>query len=243
MRALLIRHPWIDMILDGTKTWEVRGSRTAIRETIALVPSGCGKISGVCELVDCIGPLTANSFRKHAEKAGMRPSEAKLGRYRQTFAWVLAKPKRLKRPVPYEHPSGAVIWVNLDQSVERKITNQLRKSVALQQAQLSKATDPFATGRIVSVEYDNLNPERYDEGVFIGMVVKRIENRMKVVIAYESGEVDIAWLTPHAQDRWIDKTWSAIVTVDDASTVQREAFLRYVPPERLAEMLKDDEAE
>ena len=25
--ALLIRHPWIDMILDGKKTWEIRGSR------------------------------------------------------------------------------------------------------------------------------------------------------------------------------------------------------------------------
>jgi hypothetical protein len=243
MRALLIRHPWIDLILDGEKTWEIRGSRTAIREVIALVPSGCGTIIGTCELVDCIGPLTSHNFRKHAEKAGMRPSEAKLGHYRQTYAWVLAKPRRLKTPVPYEHPSGAVIWVNLDQSVERKVTYQLRKSAALQQAALSQAADPFATGRIVSVEYDDLNPERYAEGIFVGMVVRRIENRMKVVFAYETGEVEIAWLTPHTRDRWIDKTWSAIVTVEDASKEQREAFLRYVSPERLAQLLKDNEGE
>ena len=90
MRALLIRHPHIDKILDCDKTWEIRGSRTNIRGPIALVASGSGTVIGVCELVDCIGPLTANSFRKNAAKAGMRPSEATLGGYRQTYAWVLA---------------------------------------------------------------------------------------------------------------------------------------------------------
>src|ERR1017187_7955597 len=114
MRALLIRHPWIDMILDGGKTWEIRGSRTSVRCQIALIASGSGTVVGVCDLVDCIGPLTANQFRTNAKKAGMRPSEATLGWYRQTYAWVMAKPRRLKHPVPYEHPSGAVIWVRLD---------------------------------------------------------------------------------------------------------------------------------
>jgi hypothetical protein len=31
----------------------------------------------------------------------------------------------LKRPVPYQHPQGAVIWVQLDDEVERKIIQQL----------------------------------------------------------------------------------------------------------------------
>ena len=33
--------------------------------------------------------------------------------YAKTSAWVLAKPKRYARPKPYEHPQGAVIWVNI----------------------------------------------------------------------------------------------------------------------------------
>lgn len=125
IRALLIRHPWVGMILSGRKIWEIRGSRTAIRGTIGLIPSGSGTIAGVCEIVDCIGPLTAAVFRKNAVKAGMRPSRAPLGRYRKTYAWVLAKPRYLKKPVPYKHPSGAVIWVNLDGKVERAIREQL----------------------------------------------------------------------------------------------------------------------
>jgi hypothetical protein len=121
MRALLIRHPWIDKILDGEKTWEIRGSKTSIHGTVALIPSGSGTIIGLCDFVECIGPLSAKMFRKNAAKAGMRPSEATLGRYRNTYAWVLARPKYLKRPVPYKHPSGAVIWVILDGAVERAI--------------------------------------------------------------------------------------------------------------------------
>jgi hypothetical protein len=113
------------MILAGKKSWEIRGSRTSIRETIGLVPSGSGTVIGVCELADCVGPLTAEEFLKNAKKAGMHPSEAKLGLYRKTFAWVLEKPRILKRPVPYPHPSGAVIWVRLDSSVEREIHEQI----------------------------------------------------------------------------------------------------------------------
>ena len=125
LRALLIRRPYINFILDGKKTWEIRGSRTAIRGTIALVQSGSGTVIGLCELVDCIGPLTENSYRQNASKAGIRPKEAKLGRYRQTYAWVMERPRCLNRPVPYCHPSGAVIWVNLDANVQRKIMKEI----------------------------------------------------------------------------------------------------------------------
>jgi hypothetical protein len=125
LRALLIQHPNIDQILDGEKTWEIRGSRTTFRERIALVASGSGTVIGVCNLVECEGPLTANRFRTNAKKAGMRPSECKLGYYRNTYAWVLEKPKSLKTPVPYKHPSGAIIWVKLDPRVERKVLDQL----------------------------------------------------------------------------------------------------------------------
>ena len=125
LRALLIRHPHIDKILAGRKKWEIRGSRTAVRETIALVASGSGTVIGVCDLVACLGPLTATEFRKNANKAGMRPSEAMVRPYRQTYGWVLEKPRTLDKPVPYKHPSGAIIWVRLDPKVERQILKQL----------------------------------------------------------------------------------------------------------------------
>ena len=125
MHALVVRPQWLEKILAGRKTWEIRGSRTAIRGRIGLIPSGSGTVTGVCDLVDSIGPLSAKTFRTNARRAGMHPSEATLGWYDNTYAWVVKSPKRLKNPVPYEHPSGAVIWVILDSKIERAILKQL----------------------------------------------------------------------------------------------------------------------
>ncbi|MGO9775947.1 MAG: ASCH domain-containing protein [Terracidiphilus sp.] len=121
MRALLVRSPWIEQILERKKTWEIRGSRTNVRESVGLIRSGSGMIIGVCDVIDCIPILTDEQFRKNARKAGMKPSEAKLGYYKNTFAWVLANPQYLNKPLPYKHPSGAVIWVNLDARTERAV--------------------------------------------------------------------------------------------------------------------------
>ena len=121
MKALIIRKPWLDRILAGSKTWEIRGSRTKIRETIGLIESRSGTVVGLCDLVDCRGPLTAAEFRQNARKAGMARADAILGGYANTYAWVLANARRLKTPVPYDHPSGAVIWVALDDATERAL--------------------------------------------------------------------------------------------------------------------------
>ena len=119
MRALIIRKPWLDQILAGTKIWEIRGSRTKIRGTVGLIQSQSGMVVGLCELVECFGPLTAEKFRRNARKAGMTAAEAILGGYENTFSWVLANARRFKTPVPYKHLIGAVIWVELDDATVR----------------------------------------------------------------------------------------------------------------------------
>jgi hypothetical protein len=126
MRALVIPEPWVSMILNGDKQWEMRGSPTNIRETIALVPSRSRTVVGVCDLIDCIGPLSENQYRRNARKAGKRPAEATLGYYKNTYAWVMSNPRYLKRPVSYRHPNGAIIWVKLYPGVERTVRAQLR---------------------------------------------------------------------------------------------------------------------
>jgi hypothetical protein len=133
IRTLLIRPEPLIKILQGTKTWEMRGAPTKIRETIGLIPSRSGTVVALCYLVDCIGPLSEKAFRKNAEKAGLRPNEAQLGYYLNTYAWVLANIRLLEKPVPYVHPSGAVIWVRLEGDTEHAIRrlspkNELRQS-------------------------------------------------------------------------------------------------------------------
>ena len=127
IRALLIQPEPLDQILRKKKTWEMRGSRTTIRETVGLIPSRSGTVVAVCDLVDCIGPLSAAQFRKNAARAGLRPCEAQLGYYRETYAWVLANVRILKSPVPYRHPPGAIIWVRLEGETEQTIRRRAPK--------------------------------------------------------------------------------------------------------------------
>lgn len=236
MLALLIRRPSIDFIIGGKQTWDIRGSKTTNRGRIALVPSGSGTVTGVCDLVECLGPLTLDQFRKNADKAALLEQDACLGRYAHTFAWVLANPHRLMKPVPYKHPSGANTWVKLGRRVERKILDQLQTSTPKNKATSLNDSEPFAKGAIVSVWYDD------DDGTFIGLVVRAEGDRMKVVYPYQTVETEIAWLTRHDEkvpNRWIDNTLRVIVQVEEASPSQKEVFQLAIPPVRRKQLLKN----
>lgn len=55
MRALIIREPWIELILSGRKTWEIRGTATSVRGRIGLIRARSGLIVGTPEFVGCEG--------------------------------------------------------------------------------------------------------------------------------------------------------------------------------------------
>lgn len=112
-RALIIKKRWLDLILEGKKTWEIRGSDTNIRGKIFLAESGTGLIVGECELVNSFSLLDEwikpeALFKKHRVD-----DWGKVVKYINPHAWVLARAKRYKKPCPYIHPNGAVIWVKI----------------------------------------------------------------------------------------------------------------------------------
>lgn len=116
-RGLMVREPWARLILDGKKSWEIRGTRTAIRGLIYIIPSGSGRIAGACEIVDVFGPLSVEDMMAHTA-AHLTPADELLLTglpYKNTYAWVLANPQRFEDPIPYKHPSGAITWVDLEE--------------------------------------------------------------------------------------------------------------------------------
>jgi predicted transcriptional regulator len=114
MKGLIIKEKYLNMILEGKKTWEIRSSNTKIRGKIALIQSGSSKIMGYCELVDA-KPLTKDEMLKNTRKhkVSKKVIEEDRLRYKKPHAWILKNAKPLKRSKPYKHPHGAVIWVNL----------------------------------------------------------------------------------------------------------------------------------
>lgn len=117
MRALIIKPEPLERILSGKKTWELRGSRTRIRERIGLIASGSGTIIGEADLVDCIGPLDRTTYEANVSKHRSKDSFQK--QYPSLYAWVLKDVKRIK-PRPYSHPRGAIIWVIIDDPEEKR---------------------------------------------------------------------------------------------------------------------------
>jgi hypothetical protein len=127
LSGLLIRSPYVDWILAGSKTWEIRGSSTAKRGRIALIQSGTGTVIGVADLVGVVGPLTLRELAANARKLGLKePETSGPLPYRKTFAWVLKDARKLKTPVRYRHPYGCIIWVKLGPGVQAAISRQLK---------------------------------------------------------------------------------------------------------------------
>ena len=125
LSAIPIRTPWIDKILAGTKTWEIRTKNTKKIGPVALIRSGSGTVVATAFLSE-VKELTASFARANAGRMGMSASEAaaSVGCY----AWVLKDVVALKKPVPYKHPPGAVTWVRLDESTTKQVYTEAKRS-------------------------------------------------------------------------------------------------------------------
>lgn len=125
LSAIPIRTPFIDEILAGTKTWEIRSKFTKKLGLVALIRSKSGTVVGIANLTKVV-EITSSIGRANARKMGMSPSEG--AECEGLFAWVLEEVVKFKRPVPYKHPSGAVTWVTLDEPTTKKVLEEAKRS-------------------------------------------------------------------------------------------------------------------
>lgn len=145
MKALVIDEPWISKILRGEKTWEMRSRHATHRGPIALIRKGSGQIFGVAELVDSEGPLDLTELQAARDKHQIPIQRYESGELiKWDIAWKLANVRPLPRPVSYQHPFGAVTWVNLSPKVSAEISIALGEPVqrAVNTEALSENQDP-----------------------------------------------------------------------------------------------------
>jgi hypothetical protein len=125
IKGLIIDAPPIDNILSGRKTWEMRSTATKQRGPVALIRKGSGKVVGVAEIIDSIGPLSDADILANQDKHLISQERIRSGAVAKwKHAWILKNVRSLERPVSYRHPSGAVIWVNLSVEEVGAIANQ-----------------------------------------------------------------------------------------------------------------------
>src|SRR5688572_14624780 len=108
LSAIPIRPPYIDRILSGSKTWEIRSKNTKKIGPVALIRSGSGTVVATATIVKVI-ELTTEIALENAHRMGISPNDA--ASTSGLYAWVLGDVVKLNNPIPYKHPSGAVTWV------------------------------------------------------------------------------------------------------------------------------------
>lgn len=125
--GLIIDAEPLARILSGKKTWEMRSGRTTKRETIALIQKGSKAIYGIADIVDVIGPLTYTRLLENSALHQIEPARLLESRMaNKKYAWVLSNVRPLLYSVPYAHPSGAVIFVNLNAGAIQAVSQALR---------------------------------------------------------------------------------------------------------------------
>ena len=93
MRAISIRQPWADLILDGTKTIEFRSINTNIRGRVYVYASMKREMETIFDSIRSVGKIIGTVEITGSKKVN--------GQYH----WLLKNPRRLKRPIkPKKHP-------------------------------------------------------------------------------------------------------------------------------------------
>ena len=114
IKGLIIKEKWLIRMFEDRKLWEIRNSATNIRGKVYLIQSGTKQIVGECKIIDCI-KLDEDTFENNRHIHTIEKKFAELS-YNHPYAWIIEKgsAKRYSKPISYNHPSGAIIWVNLD---------------------------------------------------------------------------------------------------------------------------------
>ena len=103
LKGLVIKSPYIEDILNGIKTWEVRGSNTNIQGRIVLLKSGSGMALGTVEIYDSI-EIDLDEYNTWDYRIRNNKALANKLPYKRTFKWLLKNPIWYDKMKPYTPP-------------------------------------------------------------------------------------------------------------------------------------------
>jgi len=195
VKGLIVDEPWIGLILSGSKTWEMRKTASHHRGQIALIRKGSGQVVGTAEMVDSLPSIeNSNDYAGAEHEHRIPPSrqaQAFLDGWRTP--WVLRNARRFANPIPYDHPNGAVIWVNLDDSVSNAIQAQIAHSPhsPWDETQANQKANDLPINNAMQAEIPNAHEDNDETPA--GAIGPRIELRAVVKRGKAAGTV----LYPH----------------------------------------------
>ena len=105
--TLMIKPEWLQKILEGTKTWEIRGSTSKkAGQVIYLACCGTATIYARVKFEACHGPLTQNEWDanvgRHCVMQHTRPYGA------HTYAYQFGELEVARYPIPFKRNAAVV---------------------------------------------------------------------------------------------------------------------------------------
>ena len=112
MDGLIIKKEWLDLIMIGEKTLEIRGHNTKkLNEQIYLLESGTHRIRGVCTIKSSV-LMHRNNWEQLKQKHCVNISFLSLNKiYKTAYGWGITDVQPIYEELYYEHKKGTVIWV------------------------------------------------------------------------------------------------------------------------------------
>lgn len=117
--VLLIRPEWLDRIINGEKSIEIRGApcHSKIDTTIGL--AYCGptidktnrKIIATAYLS---GYKQYNTINEYQSDINKHCSYHEKLPYKKTYGWILDEVQILNEPITFQYKKGAIIWIKLN---------------------------------------------------------------------------------------------------------------------------------
>ena len=112
--VLLLKKNWLDLILSGEKTWEIRHCNTSKRGLVGL---GCKRhVYGHVEITDSF-PADMDNFDTHFEKHQVLKRWVE---YTKPHVWVMQNPVKFEEPLDLHRRQGQVVWVDADPHYQRR---------------------------------------------------------------------------------------------------------------------------
>lgn len=110
-RLLIVKPPWLDLILKEGKRLELRPMPCHFRCLIGL--GYRGSLRGTAKVVDCF-EIDDEWKKQNVHLHMVKYDPEFLAGFR--YAWLLQDVKEINPPIPFKHPGGAQIWVKLKET-------------------------------------------------------------------------------------------------------------------------------
>lgn len=100
----------------------MRSTATKQRGRVALIRKGSGLVFGTVEIIGCTEKLSRTQMLEEQQRHRINASDITCGTVDNwNRGWMLQGARALATPISYNHPSGAVIWVTLEDAVQEAL--------------------------------------------------------------------------------------------------------------------------